>query len=73
MAQDPGHIQFINSINYDQYNKVISCNNISNNIVQKGNNDIVWELKGITTHKETLINITLVTKYIGEISRLNGR
>ena len=41
VAQDPGHIQFINSMNYDQYEKVMLCNNISNNIVQKGDRDIV--------------------------------
>ena len=33
----------------------MSCNNISNHIVQRGNQDIVWELKRITTHEEPLI------------------
>ena len=55
MAQDPGHIQFINSINNDQYEKVVSCNNISNNIVKNGGKDILWGLKFITAHEEPLI------------------
>ena len=36
VAQDPGRIQFINSINYDHYEKFMSYNNITNNIIQKG-------------------------------------
>ena len=55
LAQDPGYIQFINSIDYNQYEKVMSCNNIVNNILQKGDKEIVWELKGITAHKEPLV------------------
>ena len=55
MAQNPGHIQFINSINDYQYEKFISCNNIENHIVQKGDKDIVWELKGVNTNKEPLV------------------
>ena len=34
MAHNPGHIQFINSINDEKYDKFMSCNNISNNIVK---------------------------------------
>ena len=55
VTQDLGHTQFINSINYDQYEKVMSCNNIANNIVQKGEKEIVWGLKGITAHEGKLI------------------
>ena len=73
VAQNPGHIQFINSINDDQHEKVVSCNNITNHILQKGDSDIVWELKGITEHEETLINITLVANGFGKFSRLNER
>ena len=54
VTQDPGHIQFINSIDGYQYEKVMSCNNIDNNIVQEGENKIVWELKGIIAYEETL-------------------
>ena len=55
VSQDPVHIQFINSINNEEYVKVMLCNNISNHIVQKGDNYIVWGLKGITTHEEPFI------------------
>ena len=36
VAQDPGLIQFISSINDDQYEKVMSCNNSDNHIVKGG-------------------------------------
>ena len=42
VAQNTVHIQFINSINGDQYEKVMSYNTIFNNIVQKRNNTIIW-------------------------------
>ena len=42
MVQDPGHIQFINPVNGDQYEKVLSCNNISDHNLQTGYKDIVW-------------------------------
>ena len=48
MVEYPGHIQFINF-------NVMSCYKIANNILQKGDKDVVWELKVITTHKEPLI------------------
>ena len=51
LAQDPGHIQFINSINDGQYEKFMSCNNISSNIVPKGDKDILSELIGIAAHE----------------------
>ena len=50
MGHNPGHIQFINSMNADQYEMVISCNNIENHIVQNGDKDVLWELKGVNTH-----------------------
>ena len=50
MAHNPGHIQFINSIDDDQYDMVMSCNNVGNRIIQKGDKDIVWELKGVNKH-----------------------
>ena len=55
MAQYPGHIQFTNPTNDYQYETFMSYNNISNHIVQKGYKDMVWELKGITTHEEPII------------------
>ena len=55
VAHDPGNIQFINSSNHYQYDKVMLCNNIPDNIVQKGDKYIVWEFKDITTHKEPII------------------
>ena len=36
VTHDLGHTQFINSINYDHYEKFMSYNNITNNIIQKG-------------------------------------
>ena len=42
VVQDPGHIQFISSINYDQFEKVMSFNSIANNMVQNGDNEIIW-------------------------------
>ena len=50
VAHNPGHIQFINSIDDDQYDMVMSCNNVGNRIIQKGDKDIVWELKGVNKH-----------------------
>ena len=50
MAYNPGHIQFINLINDDRYEKIMLCNNIANNIVQKADKDILYKLKCITTH-----------------------
>ena len=41
VTHDPDHILFINLIN-DRYEKVMLCNNISNCILQKRDNDIVW-------------------------------
>ena len=54
VVHKPGCIQIINSINDYQYEKVMSCNNIENYILQKGDKDIVWEIKGVNTHKEKL-------------------
>ena len=35
VAQDPGHIKFINPINDDWYDDIISFNNINNHIVHQ--------------------------------------
>ena len=71
LEHDPGNIQFVNSIIYDQYEKVMSCNKIDNNIVKRGDKEFVCELKYITTHDNHLLYLTLITKDIG--SGLNGR
>ena len=42
VAHNPGHIQFINLINYDQYDKVMSCNKLDIILYKKGDKDIVW-------------------------------
>ena len=55
VVHKPGCIQIINSINDYQYEKFISCNNTENHILQKGDKDIVWELKGVNTNKEPLV------------------
>ena len=55
MAQYPGHIQFICSISYDWYEEVISCNNITNNIVHQGGNYFLWKLKPIIAYERPLI------------------
>ena len=54
VAHELGHIQFINSINDVEYDKVLSWNSIANYIVQTGDTDVVRELKDITTHEEPL-------------------
>ena len=37
VAHNPVHIHFINSINDDHYENIMSCHNTSNHIVQNGN------------------------------------
>ena len=51
VAQDPGHIKFINPINDDWYEDIISFNNINNHIVHQQDKYIVWKPKHIIAHE----------------------
>ena len=54
-AQYPSYIQFICSIDYNQYEEIKSCNKITNNILHQEDKDFFWKLKRITTNEEPLI------------------
>ena len=73
LAQDTGHIQFINSINYNQYDKFISCNNIANHILQKGIRTLCGKSKASIQMKSHLLYLDLITKEVGTMLLLNGR
>ena len=50
LTHDPGHMQLKYSINYYQYEEIISCDSIYNHIVNQDDKDIVCKVKCVTTH-----------------------
>ena len=74
VAHGPGHIQFINSINDDQYENAMSYNNIDNPIVQKGETrKFCGKTKSLLHTKNHLLYCTLIPKELGEMLWFNGR
>ena len=73
VAHDPGHIKFINSINNDQYEKVISCNNIANHILKMGMQKLCGKPKSSLQMKNQLLYPTLITKDLGTMLQFNER
>ena len=55
MAQDPGHIHFLCSVNGGQREEIISYNDIINNTAKKEDTYIVWKFKHIIANKGQII------------------
>ena len=53
-TQHPGHMKLLCSRNYDQYEEMMSCDNINNNILHQEDKYIEWKLKHITEHEEPI-------------------
>ena len=54
LAKNPGHTQFICSINDYQYKDIILYTKIINNIANQQDEDIVCKFKRIVSHKGPL-------------------
>ena len=54
LSQDPDHTQFISSVNDDQYEDIMSYNNIINHIANQEDEYIVWKFKHIVAHEGPL-------------------
>ena len=72
MAQDPNNIQFINSIDDHNYEKVMLCNDIANTSLQKGISTLCGNSKVLLHTKNHSLYISLVTNEFGAMLRLNG-
>ena len=55
MAQYPGHTQFVCTVNGDNYEEIISYNEIINPIENQEDEYIFCKLKRIITHEEPII------------------
>ena len=56
LAQKPSYIQFACSVNYYQYENIMSYNGIINNISNQEDQDIVCKFKFIVAHEGPLIH-----------------
>ena len=73
VSQNTVHIQFINSINGDQYEKVMSYNNISITLYKRGTIPLYGNSKALLNMKNHVLYLALITKKLGAMLRLNGR
>ena len=53
-SQEPGHIHFICSVNYDNYEDIMSYNYIINHIVKHEDKEIVCKFKYTVAHEVPL-------------------
>ena len=51
LEKDPDNMKFLCSINNDQYEEIMSYNQILHHIEKDDNTDIVWKFKDITAHQ----------------------
>ena len=54
LEKDPDHIQFICSVDDDQYKDIMSYNDIISHITKQEDENIVWKFKRIVSHEGPL-------------------
>ena len=54
LEKDPDHIQFICSVDDDQYKDIMSYNDIISHITKQEDENIVWKFKRIVAHEGPL-------------------
>ena len=54
LENHPDHLTFVCSVNDDEYEEILTYNEILHHIEKEENSDIVWKFKDITAHQGPL-------------------